>query len=173
MLQSWCRRHIGAAVALTGVAGVLAASSAGCENYDGVVVVPCPSPDNFAPVSRLVEKRCGTIDCHGGANRPMRIYGQRGRRLDPEDIPGGRATTDEELRANLESMCHLEPERMIRFRAGEIGPRDLMLLRKPLLLEHHKGGPVLEEGNLGLVCLESWLQGEPNVSTCQTAANQP
>ena len=150
-----------------------AASMSGCENYDGIVVVGCPPAEEFRAVSQLAEKRCGTIDCHGGLARPLRIYGQGGLRLDPEDVPGGRATTADELRENRESMCNLEPERMIQFQTGEITARDLMLLRKPLELERHKGGPVLEEGNLGLTCLESWLQGEPNTNTCQTAANQP
>lgn len=41
----------------------------------------CPSPDGFRVVSQVLERRCGTLDCHGDESRSFRVYGRTGLRL--------------------------------------------------------------------------------------------
>ena len=56
---------------------------------------------------------------------------------------------------------------------GNAPPEDLMLLRKPLLLERHKGGPVLISGDDGDTCILSWLAGQTNGQACANAIGVP
>ena len=84
----------------------------------------CPSSESFPIVSQLMERRCGTLDCHGQPGRSMRIYGRYGLRkptTTPQDgyVSGGLApTTAEEMNANLDSTCGVEPEKMAAVVAG-------------------------------------------------------
>lgn len=43
--------------------------------------------DPFVVVSEVLERRCGTLDCHGQPARPLRLYGNSGLRR-PEPEPG-------------------------------------------------------------------------------------
>ncbi len=130
--------------------------------------------DDFRPISAVVERRCGTLDCHGNPARPMRIYGQYGQRLpvdNPEDgyYPGGLApTTADELKNNWQSMCGLEPEIMNRVVAKKDEPEALTLVKKPRLLEKHKGGLVWNKGDDGDACVINWLTGVDDTSPCDT-----
>lgn len=47
---------------------------------------PQDDGDPFVLVSRVLEKRCGSLDCHGGLSRPLRIYGNAGLRRPEPDI---------------------------------------------------------------------------------------
>lgn len=83
---------------------------------------------DFAPVSKVLERRCGTLDCHGSTFRPLRIYGQYGLRkpfrfrtdpgapagadFDKYYSGGGLETTSAELLDNYNSVIALEPELM-------------------------------------------------------------
>lgn len=146
----------------------------GCEGEGVPVAVPCGPLEEFSPVSLVLERRCGTLDCHGSLARPLRIYSGNGLRLgtleeinDPglaqgnETVPGGRATSPEEFEANWRSVCGLEPEKTVRVITGEIPPEELMVLRKPLLLEDHKGAQLFLEGDPGATCLSCWFRGFP------------
>lgn len=161
---------------------VALATLAGCEGEGVPLAVPCGPLDEFPRVSLVLERRCGTLDCHGSLARPLKIYSGNGLRLgtldeitDPgvaqgnETVPGGRATTEEEFEANWRSICGLEPEKTIRVIAGEIPPEDLMVLRKPLLLEDHKGAQLFLEGDPGATCLSCWFRGFPDVVECLDA----
>jgi hypothetical protein len=121
-----------------------------------------------APVSRLLEKRCGTLDCHGQVNRPLRIYGQFGLRFtdDAGNQPGVGATTDTEYLANYQSVIGVQPEIMSLVVQGKDPPESLMLLRKPLQLERHKGGAVFVSGDDAYQCLTSWLGGQAALDAC-------
>jgi hypothetical protein len=121
-----------------------------------------------APVSRLLEKRCGTLDCHGQINRPMRIYGQFGLRFtdDGGNQPGVGLTTDTEYLANYQSVVGLQPEIMSLVVQGNDPPESLMLLRKPLGLERHKGGAVFVSGDDAYQCLTTWLAGQAALDAC-------
>lgn len=105
-------------------------------------------------VSRFLERRCGTLDCHGRPERPLRIYGSLGLRL-PNDAglrPTTGDTSNDEVTANYEAVVGLQPEVMTRVVAahaqgdcaiagepafvpppdGQSCARRLLLIAKPL-----------------------------------------
>ncbi|APR86709.1 hypothetical protein A7982_12058 [Minicystis rosea] len=130
--------------------------------------------DTFRPISAVIERRCGTIDCHGNTARPMLIYGQYGIRLpekDPPDgyYPGGLAPTSAaELLSNYQSMTGLEPELMNLVIAKKDEPEALTLVRKPRLLEKHKGGLLWNKGDDGDACVINWLTGVEDTTPCES-----
>ncbi|MGH7294249.1 MAG: hypothetical protein ACRELB_04925, partial [Polyangiaceae bacterium] len=83
-------------------------------NADDITEVDAPPFDQFAGtglpagqagVSRVLEKRCGTLDCHGQVGRALRIYGVNGLRFvqpDSSDEPGQGSTSELELEANYQ-----------------------------------------------------------------------
>lgn len=130
--------------------------------------------DAFRPVSAVVERRCGTLDCHGAPARPMRVYGQYGLRKPLEEPEtdyhsGGLAPTSEaELVDNYRSLVGLEPEIMTFVMKEDRPPEDLTLVRKPRLLEKHKGGLVWNKGDDGDACLINWITGKGDTVPCDT-----
>ncbi|WP_394847222.1 hypothetical protein LZC95_07105 [Pendulispora brunnea] len=135
-------------------------------------------------VSYFLERRCGTLDCHGRIERPLRIYGQRGLRL-PNDAgltPSSGETSEAEKTANYRSALGLEPEQLNRVMTGE-NPAILLLISKPLSYDpdvpgtdkgvRHRGGPQIIQGQDGYNCLFNWLGGTFNddtVAACKRAA---
>lgn len=122
-------------------------------------------------VDVYLQRRCGTLDCHGQPGRAYRIYSVNG--LRPFDVGdagngtpptsgggvGGPGVQELETRSNYESAIALEPEEMSRVvaRQGQ-EPNTLMLLRKPRLMERHKGGPAMTSDNdPGYQCVVAWL----------------
>ena len=72
----------GAAVVTTSCLGDTAQATVttACVPFD-----PADPDDPFVVVSEVLERRCGTLDCHGQPARPLRIYGNTGlRRPEPE-----------------------------------------------------------------------------------------
>jgi hypothetical protein len=114
----------------------------------------------YSGVIGFVALKCGTLDCHGSIGRPFRIFSQYGLRLVDEagDIPGGAPTTESEIYADYISAISVQPELTSKVFYGLLDPHTLLLLRKPLGLERHKGGKVLEANADGDLCLTSWLQ---------------
>lgn len=148
----------------------------GCitESDEGSSDLACPSDEDWPQVSQVVEKRCGTLDCHGDPSRPLRIYGRTGPRLDPAMVIGGdQATTPEELAANRLSVCGLEPERMDAVVAGEEDLLTLSVVRKPILDEAHKGGRVFLQTSPGFVCFSSWIEGQTDLEECEKELAKP
>ena len=131
-----------------------------------------PDQTQFTTVSPVFERRCGTLDCHGQDGRPLRIYSGLGLRL-PNDAgatPGSSATTQEEITANYRAVIGLEPEEMTRVIAGEDPPHDLLILKKPLNLEAHKGGPAFAPtGDPGEACITTWIAGTTDKNACSAA----
>lgn len=170
-------------LAATVLAATLASLWGGCSSPEQKSVpFVCGDFESFAPVSTVLEARCGTLDCHGSLARPMRIFGQSGLRRpidfaaaeagDPiqkaladeveagadEYYPGGaQATTPSERLENYKAMCGLEPELTARVVQGSADVDTLTLFRKMRLLEKHKGGRIFNEGQPGDVCLAQWL----------------
>jgi hypothetical protein len=153
------------------------------ELSDGQVA--CPSADSFRTVSAMLERRCGSADCHGVEGRPLRIYSQYGvRRPEPEGspnvsdfdqyVPGGEvATTDAEIYDNYLSACALEPEKMALVLQGEEDVDSLTLVRKPRLEEKHKGGRLWDGATKGDKCLTSWIAGAIDKEACRLELERP
>jgi hypothetical protein len=168
------------------VAAVVVASGVACSSFDQIAATEVTGPDfgQFAEngnvdgaavvgVDAMLEKRCGTLDCHGQMGRALRIFGQSGLRLISEDAsntPGGPPTTQTELVANYQSVLGVQPELMTEVVQGNAPPTVLLLLRKPLLLERHKGGAVFNAQDDAYNCIVSWLANAPtNYGACTRA----
>ena len=167
-------RTLGAWLSLASVASIVACASSVSKD-DGSLrktTILAPDQGQFAAVSPMLERRCGTLDCHGQQGRPLRIYSGRGLRL-PNDGgfgPGQGDTTAEEITANYRAVIGLEPEQLTRVVAGVIPPRNLLLLLKPLNLGSHKGGPAFAPtGDPGETCLNTWIQGAVDPAACNRA----
>lgn len=147
---------------------VLAATSltAGCpDDLETRRTLVCGDAKLFAQaVSPYVEKRCGSLDCHGAEQRPLRVLGELGLRHPLEtNVAGGVATTPLEHESNVQSFCGLEPEKMEAAIADYGASVDaLTILQKPRGIIDHKGGKVLEEGDAGDRCIAGWV-GKLNV----------
>lgn len=144
----------------------------------------CPSPEDFRAVSNVLERRCGTLDCHGHPARPFIVFGQYAYRrpggevlaIDPDEyvVGGLEATTDFEVEGTYQSACGLEPEEMDGVVKAELGADDLTLVRKPRLREKHKGGRIWGAGTTrGDLCLVSWLQGDVDEDACRRELELP
>lgn len=134
--------------------------AAGClsESDQAPATFECPPDAGWPKVSQVLERKCGTLDCHGDRGRPFRLYGRNGARLSDGDVVGETdGTSDAELEHNRLSACALEPEQMNAVRTEDAELETLTLLRKPLLLEAHKGGRVWLEDSPGYICLTSWI----------------
>lgn len=155
---------------------------ASCKPSLAPNTIECPPFEDFKSVSPLLEKRCGTLDCHGNDGRPLRLYGQYGLRFlteddDPEVIYSGNLnapTTAAELERNYFSVCGIEPEKMVMVETGEAGPESLTLVRKPRLAEKHKGGRIWDQGKVEDRCLVNWIlseyePGEMDTGDCDDA----
>ena len=170
---------------LFGMAAALAvlASSACSATPDPTADLLVTAPDfnefagdaNNPGVHAFLERRCGTLDCHGQPGHAFRLYSSGGLRL-PNDaglISGGGADTPAEILANYRSLIGLQPEETNRVVAHLDPPTSLLVVAKPLALQTHKGGQELATGDSGDACLESWLVGEISLRACQDAAQVP
>jgi hypothetical protein len=129
---------------------------------------------DFSYVSGMLGERCGTLDCHGQVGRPLRIYGSRGLRLDPNDTSGHGGTRAAEHEANLLAVVGLEPELTcaVLEAMGE-EPNRLSLVRKPSGREAHKGGVVFATpDDDAATCLLCWLSGQVDRDACQRASQE-
>jgi len=137
------------------------------------------SPGSFrtAGVSTVFERRCGTLDCHGSIARNMRIYSNRGLRLpgDGGEVGVGQTTLDE-ITANYHAIMTLEPELTNDVIDGA-DPYTLLVMKKPLEIEKHKGGPALKRGDDAERCIVSWLAEDLSTpvdrAACTRAAEFP
>lgn len=186
------RAHAGVALALafaalaTGAVTATLVACSGAPDTSATTEVAAPDYNQFigkgidptkqASPSFLLEQRCGTLDCHGQVGRALRIYGQDGLRFvtDAGTAPGMGGTTDIEHTANYQSVIGLQPELMTEVVQGNAPPTVLLLLRKPLQLERHKGGQVFQgAGDAAYDCIVSWLSGQgTQYSECARAIGQ-
>ena len=127
-------------------------------------------------VQPVLAARCGTLDCHGSIGRPLRIFSQFGLRLvdDAGNVSGGAPTTTAEVFADYTAAISVQPELTSKVFAGIDDPHVLLLLRKPLARERHKGGQVFQSGDDGDNCLSSWLSAQGiDYTACKNAASVP
>lgn len=136
----------------------------------------CADRDIFVEhVSPVMEKRCGTLDCHGNLFRPMRLYGETGlRHIAENNYSGGTSTTAIELQANYVSICSVEPEKtdeVARDPGGQAVNR-MLLVKKARGQEGHKGGQVFNAFDESDLCVVGWLRGDAEsavAEACQKA----
>ncbi|MGH7286351.1 MAG: hypothetical protein ACRELY_32940 [Polyangiaceae bacterium] len=147
-----------------------------CSRPDADSQIPIDAPDraSFAPVSAALDRRCGSLDCHGSRYRNFRIWGHDGMRLGLGDVPGGAQTTQDEIDATYDSLVGLEPEIMSAVIADHgQNPERLTLVQKGRGLDKHAGGAVLVPGDVRDRCLLSWLEGSTDGPSCSQALLLP
>jgi hypothetical protein len=116
-----------------------------------------------ASVAIVFERRCSSLDCHGQVSRNLRLYSSRGLRLPNEAgaIPGTGDTSQDELAANYQSLLTLEPEDTNKVILENGDPYQLLVVKKPLEIEKHKGGQVIRRGDDAERCIVSWFKEDP------------
>ncbi len=167
------------------------ATTTGCAKVDTdrITEVQGPSFDDFDAkgVSGFLEVRCGSLDCHGQAGRPLRIFSGRGLRL-PNDAgayTGSSGTSRDERIQNYYAVLGLQPEVLRRVvegarriadgetltaaEASDASPDKLFLITKPRNEIAHKGGAVVSAGGNGDRCLTTWLTGATDQAACEAA----
>lgn len=133
-----------------------------------------------AGVDLVFERRCGSLDCHGSSARNMRIYSSNGLRLanDSGIATGTSDTTNDERLANYQSILGVEPRATANVINGG-DPYTMLVLKKPLEIESHKGGQVIRRGDDAETCILTWLTSSAeagaltNATACSAAANFP
>jgi len=182
------KRVLASLVLLAAAGGALAGGTTACasspDNRRATLILQ-PDFQTYATyVDAYLQRRCGTLDCHGQPGRAYRMYGFSGFRLYNEDaglVSGQQPTTPAEIIANYQAAVALEPEEMSRLIATQgADPKKLILLRKPLLLERHKGGPSMAEDDPGYQCVVAWLRirtvrpvpGSPDFETIPEAERE-
>jgi hypothetical protein len=158
--------------------GLVAACSSTPSTSDKITVSG-PSTAEWSAstggVEPVFERHCGTFDCHGNPARALRIYGQNGLRQPNEAgiLPGTAPSTAEEVAANYRSVISVEPEKMNDVVKNSGDPYTLLLLKKPLGIENHKGGTVMNKQEDPEKCITSWIQGKADQTACTNAALPP
>ncbi len=165
------------------VAYVLAAAAAlamacGAPPDDARVGVVAPDRAQFPPVSLLLDRRCGSLDCHGARTRNLQVFGCEGLRLGDASpgcrISSGTDTTSEEHDATYRSLVALEPTVMTAVVQGHgANPELLTFVRKARGTESHKGGTLITPGDDQDVCITSWLAGTTDKDACARALAAP
>lgn len=152
--------------------GSVAAAGACLASPDARIGIQGPDRAQFDSVERLLEHRCGSLDCHGQTGRNLRVWGCEGMRLDANDTPqcrrtGGKDTTAAEIDATYRSLVGLEPAVMTAVVQGKgAHPEWLTFVRKARGDESHKGGALWVPGDAQDRCVTSWLAGATDTSAC-------
>jgi hypothetical protein len=168
---------LGAAI----VSGSLASACAVTPSASDTTTIVAPDFPQFAGdannpgVHAFIERRCGSLDCHGQTGHAFRLFSYTGLRLlnDAGLVSGSGADTPEEIYANYLSLIGVQPEETSRVVQGLDPPTTLLVVAKPSGLQTHKGGQELAPGESGAVCLESWLTGHIDLAACSDAAQVP
>jgi hypothetical protein len=151
-------------MAAVGALVALGFGASSCAGEGELEAFGCPNREVFVnSVSPYLERRCGTLDCHGSMTRPMRIYGQLGLRHPEENnVSGGIATTALELDSNFASVCNVDPEPMQEVTDDRGASADkLLIVNKARGLERHKGGKIVDIQDPGDRCITGWLRLTP------------
>jgi hypothetical protein len=138
---------------------------ASAPNETSVTVAPLDDV-GYLLVHPVLERSCGSTDCHGQEPRGLRVYGSGGLRLAGASGP----TSAAEIRATYVSIAGLEPEKLNAFTSAQPRSPDqayhLLLLAKPLALERHRGGISLRKGEPAETCILSWLLNRTDPTAC-------
>jgi len=152
---------------------------AGCTvppaNATITIDAPSDSTTEWNPVADYLGHRCGSLDCHGAQQRSFIIWSCDGLRLAPNDVPGCRGpnttpTTPAEYYATYRSLVGLEPAVMSYVVSTDGADPDLLtFVRKARGEEAHKGGQLIDAGDVQDQCVCSWLAGNTNTADCTQA----
>lgn len=108
----------------------------------------------IAEVDGYVAVGCATLDCHGNAGRPLRLYSETGLRDSRDrDLPLTMAELEDNVLsfAGLDQSPPLQNLAVLKPLAGSAGGLD------------HVGGDVWSDVNdPGYVCVLAWLEGRVN-----------
>jgi hypothetical protein len=129
-----------------------------------------------------MDHRCGSLDCHGSAQRNLVMWGCDGLRLASADAASGdcsNGTTDDEYEASYRSLVGLEPAVMSD--VVQDGGKNMDLLtfvRKARGEESHKGGVLITPGDSQDTCIALWLAGsaitdQAYLDACNMALSSP
>ena len=165
------------------VAGSCCALACSFPPSDARIGLDAPSENagQWHPVADYLGYKCGTLDCHGNAQRNFTVWGCYGLRFNASDVSGCLAhslhpgTTADEYDATYRSLVGLEPNVMsVVVSSGGQDPDLLTFIRKARGEENHKGGTIFTQGDGGVgtaadTCVTSWLAGSTNVSDCTLA----
>jgi len=139
------------------------------EQTTSVVDSPGTLGDFETYVQPVLQAGCASLDCHGNAGRPLRLYARNGLRIDV--ALRGEDASDGEMLSNIAAIAGLEP--------GVDKVEDHLLLLKPLAVEagglHHIGGDLWpDQSDAVYRCLHAWLRAgvsdEPGRAVCTEAA---
>ena len=161
--------------AFAAVFAAFLANACGQPEADARIGITAPDRAQFDHVGAFLDRRCGTLDCHGSDFRNLRIFGCEGLRLDPSDMPrcraqGGKNTTPAELDATYRSLVGLEPAVMSAVIQGKgAHPELLTFVRKARGTEAHKGGTLITPGDSQDTCITSWLAGQTDTAACDSS----
>ncbi len=136
-----------------------------------------PDRAAFVVVATAMQRRCGTLDCHGQSGRNLRLYGLGGLRLSTPEAPivdpVADPSTVPELDASYTSTIGLEPEALWRVLAQGADPNQLSIVRKMRGIEKHKGGQLARAGDALDRCLVSWLTDRADPTPCEQINEAP
>lgn len=125
----------------------------------------------FEAVADAMQPSCGTLDCHGQAQRNLRLFGARGLRLAATDNPGEGSTTPAEYDATYWAVVAIEPESLaVVVQDGGKDPERWLPIRKGRGTTRHKGGALMHPGDDLDSCLVQWLMGNLAQDACLAAA---
>ncbi len=144
----------------------------GCAPTQGEIGLPIDDVALYAShVHPLFEGSCATLDCHGAAGRPLRLYSETGLRVADalRTAPGLPLTplTEEELIANVQSIAAVD--------ATETSVDARVVLLKPLSNTgggiHHFGGQIWSgTDDVAYRCVRSWMMHAIDDVACAAAA---
>ena len=148
---------------------LLALTTAACNDttIDEVALAPGDEETFATDVQEYVGYRCASLDCHGDMGRTLRLYAERGLRL--ETALRDRPITSAELRNNILAMA--------AFGYATEPVEENLILLKPLVTSAggmaHKGGDVwATTSDPGYRCLAAWLANRSSETVAQQACDE-
>jgi hypothetical protein len=157
---------------LVALCALLAACQTGAGGREGLVA---GDAEVFVShVQPYLEVRCASLDCHGAAGRPLRLYSEIGLRREPalRSAPVARDREPTPLTA-----AEIADNRwaLAATAAGERDPTAHLALRKPLAIS---AGGIAHEGGVhwrnqrdpGYLCLRGYLVGDVDEDVASACA---
>ena len=130
-----------------------------------------PVWNGFESVADAMQPSCGSLECHGLPQRNLRLFGERGLRLNAADTSAEGATNNDEYEADYWAVVALEPELLSAvLQDGGSDPERLILIRKGRGTTRHKGGSLMRPNDNLDQCLVEWLKGNILTDACKMAA---